>query len=184
LKMLVCKSMDEHQHRLMNSLEKARGSLLTSIEGLDESAPVLGDWTVKDIIAHLVSWGDELRSEIREILIDLTPHYSYLISSDRDYDAWNRSQVAARKCLSLREMLGELERDYQETLDLVKWLAPGELQRRGVVPWRIEQLPPPKEVTPANSMSVADLVKLHIQHMEEHAEDIRRLCGRNYHFGV
>ena len=59
---------------------------------VDESAPVLDDWSLKDVIAHVVSWGDELRSEIREILIDPTPHYSYLISSDRDYDAWNRSK--------------------------------------------------------------------------------------------
>jgi hypothetical protein len=170
--------MDEHQQRLMNSLERARNSLLTSIKGVDESAPVLGDWSLKDVIAHVVSWGDELRSEIREILIDPTPHYSYLISSDRDYDAWNRSQVAARKSWSLPEILGELERDYQETLDLIQRLAPDELPRRGVVPWRIEQLPPPQEVTPENSMSVADLVKIHIRHMDEHAEEIRRWRSR------
>jgi len=169
--------MDEQQQSLMNSLERARDSLLTSSEGLDEPAPVLGDWTFKDIIAHIVSWGDELRSEIREILIDPTPPYSYLISSDRDYDAWNQRQVAAKKSLSLREILAELERDYQETLDLVKRLTTDELHRRGVVPWKIEQLPPPKEVTPANSMSVADLVKIHIHHIEEHAEEIRHWPG-------
>jgi len=167
--------MDEQQQRLMNSLERARDSLLTSIEGLDEYAPVLGDWSLKDIIAHIVSWGDELRSEMREILIGPTPGYSYLISSDSDYDAWNQSQVAAKKSLSLREILGELERDYQETLDLVKRLTPDDLHRRGVVPWRIEQLPPPKEVTPENSVSVVGLVKIHIQHMVEHAEEIGRV---------
>ncbi len=166
--------MDEHQQRLMNSLERSRDSLLTSIAGLDESAPVLGDWTLKDVIAHVVTWGDELRSEIRDILIDPTPQYSYLISSDSDYDEWNQSQVAARKSWSLPEILGELERDYQETLDLIQRLAPDKLLRRGVVPWRIEQLPPPKELTPENSMSVADLVRTHIQHVGQHAEEIRR----------
>ena len=170
--------MDEHQQMLIISLERARDSLLTAIEGLDEStaatgAPVLGDWTLKDVMAHVVSWGDELRLEIREILTDPTPQYSYLISSDRDYDEWNQSQVAARKSSSLPEILDELERDYQETLDLIKRLAPDELPRRGVVPWRIEQLPPPTEVTPENSTSVADLVKIHIQHIEEHAEEIK-----------
>jgi hypothetical protein len=171
--------MDEHRQSLMNSLERARDSLLTSVEGVNETlaatgGPVLGDWTLKDILAHLVSWGDELRSEIREILIDPTPHYSYVISSDRDYDEWNQSQVAAKKSLSLREILDGLERDYQETLDLIKRLAPDDLQRRGVVPWRIEHLPPPTEVTPENSSSMADLVKIHIQHIEEHSEEIRR----------
>ena len=171
--------MGQHQHRLIDSLENARDSLLTSIEGLDDpiaatDMPVLGDWNVKDVIAHLVSWGDELRSEIREILIDLTPPYSYVISSERDYDEWNRRNVAARQSLSLREMLAELNRDYQETVDLVKRLAPDQLHRRGVVPWRIEQLPPPEAVTPENSMSVADLLVIHVQHMEEHAEEIRR----------
>jgi len=171
--------MDRHQHMLIDSLEKARDSLLTSIEGLDDpivatGTPVLGNWTVKDVITHLVSWGDELRSEIREILIDPAPRYSYVISSERDYDEWNRRQVAARQSLSLREALAELERDYQETVDLVKRLAPDEMQRRGVVPWRIEQLPPPEAVRPETSISVADLLAIHIQHMEEHAEEIKR----------
>ena len=170
--------MDRHQQKLIDSLEKARDSLLTSIAGLDDpmaatTAPVCGDWTVKDVIAHLVSWGDELRSEIREILIDPTPPYSYVISSERDYDEWNRRHVAARQSPSLREMLAELDRDYQETVDLVKRLAPDQLHRRGVVPWKIEQLPPPEAVTPENSMSVADLLVIHVQHMEEHAEEIR-----------
>jgi hypothetical protein len=171
--------MDQHGQRLINSLEEARDFLLTSIKGIDEpiattSTLVLGDWTVKDIIAHLVSWGDELRSEIREILIDPTPRYSYVISSDEDYDEWNRRQVAVKQSLSLGETLAELERDYQETVDLVKRLAPDEMQRRGVVPWRIEQLPPPEAVRPETSMSVADLLAIHIQHMEEHAEEIKR----------
>lgn len=171
--------MDKHQQMLIISLERARDSLLTAIEGLDESsaatgAPVLGDWTLKDVIAHVVSWGDELRLEIREILTDPTPHYAYVISSDRDYDEWNQRQVATRKASSLQEILAELERDYQETLNLIRRLAPEELPKRGVVPWRFEQLPPPKDVTPENSMSVAGLVEIHIQHVEEHAEEIRR----------
>ena len=50
--------MDEHQQSLMNSLERARHSLLTSVEGVDETlaatgGPVLGDWAIKDILAHL-----------------------------------------------------------------------------------------------------------------------------------
>ena len=170
--------MDAYRRRLMNRLERVRESLLTSIEGLDErlatGATVFGNWTVKDVIAHVISWGDELRSEIHEILIDPAPRYSYVIPSDRDYDAWNQSTVAANKALSLREMLAELERDCQETADLIQRLAPGDLQRRGVVPWRIEELPPPEEVTPETSMSVAALLETHIRHIEEHADEITR----------
>jgi hypothetical protein len=170
--------MDEHQRRLRNRLERVRKSLLTSIEGLDErtvtGVMVCGDWTVKDVLGHLVSWGDELRSEIGEILIDPAPRYSYVISSDRDYDEWNQSRVAAKESLSLREMLAELERDCQESVDLINRLAPDELGRRGVVPWRIEGLPPPEEVTPGTSMSVAALLETHIQHTEDHAEEIGR----------
>jgi hypothetical protein len=170
--------MDEYQQRLAESLGRARDFLLTSIEGLDErtatSVPVLGDWTAKDIIAHLVSWGDELRSEISEILIDPAPKYSYVISGDRDYDEWNRGRVAEAKSLSLPEIVAELDRDYEETADLLRRLAPDELQRRGVVPWKIMQLPPPEEVTPETSASVAAVLETHIQHIEEHAEEIGR----------
>jgi hypothetical protein len=168
--------MDEHQGRLQNRLERARESLLASIEGVDErtltGTMVCGVWTVKDVLGHLVSWGDELRSEIGEILIDPAPRYSYVISSDRDYHGWNQSRVAAKESLSLREMLAELERDCQESEDLIKRLAPDELHRRGVVPWRIEGLPSPEEVTPGTSMSVAALLETHIQHIEDHAEEI------------
>jgi hypothetical protein len=170
--------MDEYQGRLHDRLERARESLLTSIEGVDErtiaEAVVFGDWTVKDVLGHIVSWGDELRSEIGEILIDPAPRYSYMISSDRGYEEWNRSQAAGKKLSSLREILAELERDHAETVGLLERLTPDELQRRGVVPWRIEGLPPPEEVTPGTSMSVAALIGIHIQHMKDHAEEIGR----------
>jgi hypothetical protein len=180
--------MDDYQHRLKNRLERVRESLLASIEGLDErlatTAAIFGNWTVKDVLAHLVSWGDELRSEIGEILIDPAPCYSYVIPSDSDYDVWNQSTVAANKSLSLGEMLAELERDYQETADLIKRLAPGDLQRRGVVPWRIEALPAPEEATPETSMSVAALLETHIRHIEEHAEEITRWRSETRHLAT
>ena len=170
--------MDEHQERLQNRLERARVSLLTSIEGVDEGVltetTVFGDWTVRDVLGHIVSWGDELRSEIREILIDPRPRYGYVISSDRDYEEWNRSQAAQKKSSSLLEILAELDRDCAETVDLINRLAPDQLQKRGVVPWRIEGLTPPVEVTPDTSMSVGALLEIHIQHMEDHAEEIGR----------
>lgn len=177
--------MDEHQGRLRNRLERARESLLTSIEGVDErtitEAVVFGDWTVKDVLGHIVSWGDELRSEIGEILIDPAPRYSYMISSDRGYEEWNRSQAAGKKPFSLREILAELKRDHAETVGLLERLSLDELQRRGVVPWRIEQLPPPEEVTPGTSMSVVALLETHIQHLEDHAGEISlwRIQGGN-----
>jgi hypothetical protein len=171
--------MDKHQQGLQVRLERARESLLTSIEGLDEHAvtgtTVFGDWTVKDILGHIVSWGDELRSEIGEILIDPAPNYGYVISSDRDYEEWNHSQVTQKKSISLREILADLDRDYAETVDLINRLAPDELQRRGVVPWGIEGLtPPPVEATPDTAMSVAALLDIHIQHIMEHAKEIGR----------
>jgi hypothetical protein len=170
--------MDELQQQLQIRLERASESLLTSIEGVDErcvtGTAVFGDWTVKDALGHIVSWGDELRSEIGEILIDPAPRYSYMISSEGDYEEWNRSQAAQKKSSSLREVLAELDRDCTDTVDLINRLAPEELKKRGVVPWRIEGLPPPQEVTPGTSMSVVALLEIHIQHIEEHAEDIGR----------
>jgi hypothetical protein len=178
--------MDELQQRLQVRLERARESLLTSIEGVDEGTvtgtTIFGDWTVKDVLGHIVSWGDELRSEIDEILIDPAPHYGYVISSEGDYEEWNRSQAAQKASSSLREILAELDRDRAETVDLINRLTPDDLKRRGVVPWSIEGLPPPPgEVTPGTSMSVVALLEIHIQHIEEHAEDIgrwRREVGR------
>ena len=171
--------MPDQQQKLLDNLEQARRSLLESTRGLDERTAahktVFGNWTIKDVLAHLVSWGDELRSEIGEILVHPAPRYGYVISSQDDYDQWNQSQVAHKRALSLPEILAELDRDYQETGALIRRLAPDQLQTRGVVPWRIEQLPPPEEVTPETSMTVADLLEIHIGHIHEHAEDIQRL---------
>jgi hypothetical protein len=152
--------------------------LLISIEGLDQgtvtNATIFDDWTVKDIMGHLVSWGDELRSEIREILLDPTPAYGYVISSDKDFEEWNQNRAAAKRPLSMPEILDSLDRDYQESADLIRRLAPDELQRRGVVPWSLGPLPPPEVITLETSMSVAALIETHIQHITEHSEDIRR----------
>lgn len=171
--------MYDDQHRLLDSLEQARSALRAATQYLDErtaaSTIVFGEWTIKDLLAHLIAWGDELRSEISQILVHPAPRYDYVISEQDDYDQWNQDQVAHKRDLSLAGLLAEIERDYRQTADLIRRLAPGQLGMRGVVPWRIQQLPAPQAVTPETSMTVASLLEIHIRHLHEHAGDIQRL---------
>ena len=104
--------MPDQQQKLLDNLKQARRSLLESTLGLDErtaaDTTVFGNWTIKDVLAHLVSWGDELRSEIGEILVHPAPRYDYVISSQDDYDQWNQSQVAHKRALSLPETISAI----------------------------------------------------------------------------
>nr|KXH75488.1 MAG: hypothetical protein AM325_11140 [Candidatus Thorarchaeota archaeon SMTZ1-45] len=86
--------VDDHQ-KLENVLSK-----LTSKEIFHEK--VQGDWTVKDIIAHISAWNWELIKQTDLVLSGKKPWYTDLPEAD-----FNKKAVKKRESWSLEKVLSE-----------------------------------------------------------------------------
>ena len=93
--------------QLLARLAAERAGLLEQLIGLDErtltESPVFDDWTVKDLLAHIVAWD---RWELREMKRMASREVPDL-TAVRDVDAFNAAVVAAWRDRTLVEVLGE-----------------------------------------------------------------------------
>jgi uncharacterized damage-inducible protein DinB len=125
--------MGEHKNKLtkrqlafLRRLAEARDRLRASIQDLDENElcnePVTGDWTVKDILGHIVTWNDEFRANIASILKGEHPGYDHIISEGNDFSAWNQQAIEKKRSWSFDRIRQDLERDFQEAVNLIEGL--------------------------------------------------------------
>jgi uncharacterized damage-inducible protein DinB len=102
-------SLSTQQARLLACLAAERAGLLEQFIGLDErmltEVPVLDDWTVKDLLAHIAAWD---RWELREMK-RMAGRESPDLSAVWDVDGYNAAVVAAWQDRTLAEVLAELQ---------------------------------------------------------------------------
>ncbi len=119
------------------------------------SAPAVGMWTVKDVLAHVWSWLEEANQTIKAWQ-GPRPWQAGVVYDD----AWNEAQVAGRESLPLitvvdgimgahRRLMHQLELADEETLAGV-----------GVAPWGAQ-------------MPLVDFFYAMAEHYYEHANDLR-----------
>ena len=106
---------------LLTELDEARRDLLSAIEGLNEaqlSGPLPGgEWSAKDVLAHVSSW-DELRCfEIARADRDETPVYALL--REDDFAPWNAVLMSVRRDLPLSQVLRELSYARERVLEMI-----------------------------------------------------------------
>jgi hypothetical protein len=156
----------------LEHLAEANARLLAAIEGLDTNAlcdePVTGEWTVKEIFGHLVSWNEEFRADIQMILQGLHPGYERRISGEDDFDRWNQVWIAAKSSWNWERIFDDFERDYQTAVQLILRLEPADFRKRGVTPWKHAAWEKPATLTTADTESVETLVTYHWRHMNQH----------------
>ena len=90
-------------------LAAERAGLLEQLIGLDErvltESPMLDDWTVKDLLAHIAAWDHWELREMRH----MASGESLDLTDVRDTDAFNARAVAVRRDRILAEVLAELQ---------------------------------------------------------------------------
>lgn len=164
------------QTTFLQRLAKAKARLQACIGGLDQAVlcdqPVTDDWTIKDILGHLVSWNQEFRANIAMILQGEHPGYHHEISEEDEFGAWNQQWVAQKRDWPLERILAEVEQDYQQAVDLIMGLKPEDYPKRGVTPWKQAARLKPAEITQKDTDSVETLVTLHWHHMNHHIGEI------------
>ncbi len=146
---------------LAGQMADARERLTASYEGLspdDMQRPgVCGDWSARDVLAHLAAWDRETTRTYRTMVAGERPHFLDL--SDEEIQEFNAQNHAATKDLSLDEVLAELAASREEMLEV--------LRETGNA-----QLFAPAPGDEHADLSIAACINVTISHDEEHAEMI------------
>ena len=111
--------MDRSQ--LLKRLDKAWEALKASYAGLSDAEltgpGVTGDWSVKDIIAHVTWWEEEALTHLTLILAGgRPPRYSVKYGG---IDAFNAQMAEQKRKLSLSEVLRERDDTHRRLIDFI-----------------------------------------------------------------
>jgi len=162
----------------LERLARAKGRLLTAIAGLDEKAlisePVVGDWTVKDMLGHIVSWDEEFRREIELILAGIHPGYELVISGEDDFAGWNQHWIDEKRDRRWARTMADVAQDFEQAAQLILALSAQDYRQRGVTPWKQAALTHPAAPTREDTDSVDTLVTFHWRHINQHVRMIER----------
>lgn len=116
---------------IIGGLVQARKGLLDAVRSLSpaqQDQVFLGEWTVKDLLAHLAGWDYTNREAVGEILAGQKPtfwqHY------DRDWRSYNARLVAEHKREDFAEMLAATEQSHRALIEYLKTVPADEYLKR------------------------------------------------------
>jgi len=123
-------------HNALTELARTRAELLAALGGLDEAAldrkGVVGDWSVKNVLAHIAAWEAWVVEAFpARMTTGATPEDFRQRAADED--RFNAEEIAEREELTPDEQLMELERTRAELLAYVRSLDTDVLER--TQPW-------------------------------------------------
>ena len=117
---------------LFAELERERRALLDMIAGLDEALldrkGVVGDWSIKNLLAHYVGWEIWL-IQVLPALLATGEMPEHLRGAAADEDGWNAAQIQEREELTPGEQLIELERTRTAFIEYLRSLDAATLTR-------------------------------------------------------
>jgi hypothetical protein len=170
--------LTKRQIAFLGRLSEARERLLTAIDGLGVETlcteSVIEDWTIKDILGHIVSWNDEFRADIEMILQGNHPGYDHQISGEDDFNSLNQHWIALKTNWSWERIRDDIDRDYGEAVELIERLQPKDYRMRGVTPWKRAALEKPEVATKDDTESVETLITYQWRHIIQHAKAIEK----------
>lgn len=121
--------MDRQQ--LLQRLDTAWATFKESYAGLSEAEltepGVTGDWSVKDILAHVSIWEEEALAHLPHIMAGgKPPRYSVTYGG---IDAFNARMVAQRGALPLADVLQQLDDTHQRLIGFVRSMSEDQIAR-------------------------------------------------------
>lgn len=135
----------KNKAELLEYLTQGRARLLSAIEGLGEEemtiSGVVGDWSVKEVLAHIAAWDKESKAVIERAISQEQPKFDYTISGRRGFAKWNAQEVEKRRAMSVGQILAEMEEAREGLIELTRQLSDEELSRRFIPPWRWPSTP-------------------------------------------
>jgi len=110
------------KQQVLNKLEQAWATFKESYAGLTDEqllqAGVTGDWSVKDILAHVSWWEQEALKHLPHILKGIRPpRYSVLYGG---IDAFNAQMTELKRGLPLSEVQAQLEETHRRLMEYLQ----------------------------------------------------------------
>jgi hypothetical protein len=120
-----------NRQQLLARIETAWAAFNHAFAGLPEAAlaepGVTGDWSVKDLIAHVTIWEDEALTHLPHIIAGGTPpRYSVTYGG---IDAFNAQMVERRRAISLAEVLQQMDDTHQRLIAFVETMPEDQFAR-------------------------------------------------------
>ncbi len=138
--------------------------LAESVSGLEEDerrAKVSDQWTLKDVVAHVAAWDDELRRAVDDVLRNELPRFV-----ESNEDELNAEFVARRRDLPFPEVLDELRRAHEALLARVAQVDDRDWRRETGLRW--------PDGPPLTVSSLFDYDYRGQSHYAGHAEEIEQ----------
>lgn len=107
--------------------------LVESVSGLREhewGAHVSDEWTVKDVVAHVAAWDDELRRGIDAVLRNEMPGFA-----ERSEDELNEEFVASHRKMPLEKIVDELRSAHESLVERIEQIHDRDWQRDTGLRW-------------------------------------------------
>ena len=116
--------------QLLARIEKAWRDFQQSYAGLSDSqmitSGVTGDWSVRDILAHVTTWEQEALTHLPTILQGRKPpRYSVTYGG---INGFNRTMTEKKKALTLAEVRHELEDIHRQVIALIESVSEDQLR--------------------------------------------------------
>ena len=109
------------KHQLLKQLEKAWTTLKESYAGLSDSQlmepGIMGDWSVKDILAHVTTWEEEALKYLPLILTGGRPPRYIQFGG---IDAFNAQMAEQKRNITLSDVLRQLDETHLRLLDYLQ----------------------------------------------------------------
>jgi hypothetical protein len=111
-----------NRQQLLNKIEAAWAMLHQAYADLSDAQMtepgVTGDWSVRDVLAHVTIWEEEALKHLPLIIEGAIPtRYAVTYGG---IDAFNAQMLAKKKALSLSQVLGELSETHDRLVNYVE----------------------------------------------------------------
>jgi hypothetical protein len=160
------KTINDRKREILADLVAARRDILEVVaalppERVDEI--FLGEWTVKDLIAHLIGWDATNRQAVMEILAGQSP--TFFQYYDKDWQSYNRSLVAKYKLEPFAALLATVENSHHELISFLDSIPAKEL------------LNSKARTTRGRTVTIHNLLRAEARDERVHAEQVRTLLS-------
>ena len=123
------------REQVYSQLEDARQQLLAAIDGLKPeqmTVPVVDDWSVKDLLAHVASWDEFVLPDFQRVTKGRIPALASF--REAEVNDWNRMFMSLRRNFSLDQAMAEFKEHREATMAALDAL-PDERLAQGQFPW-------------------------------------------------
>jgi hypothetical protein len=143
---------------IISGLVGVRRKILDVVASLPPAAQdevFLGEWSIKDVLAHLVGWDYTNLEAVKEVLAGRKP--SFFEHHDRDWRSYNARLVEEYKKEDLGELLASVEGSHQKLIAFLQSVPAEEYVRK---------------------TRVASLLGAETKDEEEHYRQIKEFAGQ------